>query len=277
METKHVYPVSPWRSRIMYGLCAVIILPLFLGGLATGESALLGSAALVAAIMIPISLWAIRMARLTLTPEGIELRQAGATLRTPWHNVDAISLTRGAEGFILKTPMEGRGAERFATTSQVAIRGAHMYDPARRHLLAEQRFIPIEAFAYWIHQGSLRDVLRTYAPDTLRQAEAAAAETPPKTGGLSTAAIIALSVTITLAIGAGVLAGMRSEVEPILFRVLEGVVALALVPLAVANVASAVALVRRGRFGSGLLWGSLSIVQVLLSASLLARAAGYGN
>jgi hypothetical protein len=43
-----------------------------------------------------------------------------------------------------------------ASASHVRIRGAAFYDDVRLQLIGEQRFIPIEAFAYWLKRGDLR-------------------------------------------------------------------------------------------------------------------------
>jgi hypothetical protein len=39
-----------------------------------------------------------------------------------------------------------------------------MYDAEQQHLLAERRFIPIEAFAWHLHQGRLREDIVRDAP-----------------------------------------------------------------------------------------------------------------
>lgn len=270
METRHVYRVSPWRSRALYAVCAVFTIPLAVGGLVSGESALLTTAVLASAIMIPIIVWALRMARLTLTPEAVELRQAGATLRSSWANVQEIRLVRGAEGFVLREPMESRGAERYATTSQVVIRGAQMYDADRRQLLAEKRFIPIETFAYWLRHGDLKEVLARYVPELVRNGETEAAVTvarPPQR--LSNGWILGLSAIILVSIGSVMLMATRSRAALVVLNILLVLVAVALAAMAVQNAVSSFSLFRNRRLGSGLLWGSVAVMQVLLVLSLL--------
>jgi hypothetical protein len=39
-----------------------------------------------------------------------------------------------------------------------------IYDDLQSRLLSERRFIPIEAFAYWLKHGQLRDDLARHAP-----------------------------------------------------------------------------------------------------------------
>lgn len=43
-------------------------------------------------------------------------------------------------------------------------RGLRLYNVDQVRLLAERRFIPIEAFAYWLKHGPLRDDLARHAP-----------------------------------------------------------------------------------------------------------------
>jgi hypothetical protein len=42
--------------------------------------------------------------------------------------------------------------------------GLRFYNVEQVALLTEQRLIPIEAFAYWLEHGRLRDDLNRYAP-----------------------------------------------------------------------------------------------------------------
>jgi hypothetical protein len=253
---------------------AVVALPLALGGLFSGEFAFLIAAAMVTAILLPMVAWVTRAARLIVTPEGVEARQVGANLQSSWENVEEIRLVRGSEGFILREPMTGRGAERFAVSSQVAMRGAPLYEAGRRQLLGEKRFIPFEAFAYWLDHGDLRQVQGQYAPDLLKNARTVEAEGagPPK---LSTARIIAITAIIILSIGAGVLmALLPSSVNVHVFRILLGLLALAMALIATRNFLSAIYLFRARKFGSCLLWGSLAVVQVLVLLAIIGEIAG---
>jgi len=273
METRHVYGVSPWRRRLLYGIWALFAVPLTVGGLVSGEAALLTTAAIFTAIALPIFVWALRTARLTVTPDRIELRQAGGTLETSWSNVEQIRLVRGAEGFVLREPMQGRGADRFATTSQVVIRGAPLYDPYRRQLLAERRFIPIEAFSYWLTHGDLRQVLSARAPDLVRQGDLTAADERRARKG-STGRILLVSAIVLAAGSAGVLAATHSDVGPVVTRVVLSAVALAVAVLAVRNALSAVSLFRSRQYGSALLWCAVAVLQVLLVLACLAEITG---
>ncbi len=269
METRHVYRVSPWRRGLLYGIWAVFAVPMTVTGLVAGEEALLVGSAVVTIIALPFFVWALRVARLTLTPDGIELRQAGATLETPWANVEAMHMVRRAEGLILREPMHGRGAKRYATTSQFVVNGAPLYEPLRRQLLAEQRFIPIEPFSYWFVHGDLRQVIERYAPGLVQRGEEAAVELQRRERGLSTRAIAAISAIILLAIAAGVLAATRPDVAPIVTRVVLWLVGPAMALMAAVNARSAVIFLRNRQFGSGLLWTAMAIVQALIALACL--------
>src|SRR5262245_30437039 len=124
MESRFVYGISPLRRAILYGTWAIVALPLLILWLVTGEAALGLTSITVSAVLLPIFLWIDRAAKLILTPKGIEARQAGAVLKTSWTNVAAFRLIPGSEGFILREPMSGRGPERFASASNVRLRGA---------------------------------------------------------------------------------------------------------------------------------------------------------
>lgn len=41
------------------------------------------------------------------------------------------------------------------------------YSDAQTRLIAERRFIPVDAFAYWLERGQLRDDLTRHAPRDL--------------------------------------------------------------------------------------------------------------
>jgi hypothetical protein len=60
--------------------------------------------------------------------------------------------------------MASGGARRLATASTGPFSGVTLYDAHQRALLAEHRFIPIEAFAYFLEQGDLREAIARHAP-----------------------------------------------------------------------------------------------------------------
>lgn len=107
----------------------------------------------------------LRYSRLELSERGIKVYQIGYTLETAWDNVAALYDVVGAEGLVLHRPMQCRGASvlrGFRNTSAGA--GLRFYNHEQVPLLAERRFIPIEAFAYWLKHGRLHDDLMRHAP-----------------------------------------------------------------------------------------------------------------
>ena len=265
MQTHHTYRVSPWRRRLLYGVWALFALPLAAGGVVTGETALLLTAAIVTAITLPIFVWAVQRARLTLTPGGVELRQAGGRLSTTWANVETVHMVPRAEGFVLREPMPGGAAERYADAAQLVVRGAPLYDPWRRQLLAERRFIPIDAFAYWFTHGDLRPVIESYAPGLVALGEADAAGRAQNTPRISTPRILLISGIVITAGTTGILAASRPDFAPVLTRVVLMVLGLAMAILSVGNFVSATSLFRRQRHGIGALWAAMAVVQLLVA------------
>jgi hypothetical protein len=72
------------------------------------------------------------------------------------------------EGFVLREPLGGPGPARLAAASGVVLNmsGATFaaYQGGRRDLVAVGRFIPIEAFAYWLTHGDLLAAIAREAP-----------------------------------------------------------------------------------------------------------------
>ena len=118
---------------------------------------LFGCACLLYALM--------RYTRLELSGRGVKLYQFGYTLETEWDNVAALYDVAGAQGLVLHRPMQCGGAavlRAFRNTGAPA--SLRLYNDEQVRLLAERRFIPIEAFAYWLKHGRLRDDLVRNAP-----------------------------------------------------------------------------------------------------------------
>jgi hypothetical protein len=113
-----------------------------------------------AAIMILI----LRYARLVLSADGIKLYQFGYKLETDWDNVAYLYDAPGGEGLVLHRPMVCRGASALGRFRNVEIEGVNFYGDEQIQFIAEHRFIPIEAFAYWLKKGQLRDDLIRHAP-----------------------------------------------------------------------------------------------------------------
>src|SRR5690606_19601184 len=137
-----------------------------------------------------------------------------------------ILLARGAEGFVTRAPIGGKGAARSATTSQMSLRGVSLYDSDRRNLIAARRFIPIDAFAHWLRRGDLRDVLREYAPTLMTEAEAFAARVDRHAPTVTTSATAGV-VIVVLAAVFGILSAVTGS-ESRVVRVVAAVMAAAL-------------------------------------------------
>lgn len=108
--------------------------------------------------------WLVRRTRLEIGPEGVTLRQVGSRLDTPWSNVADFYGAWMRQGFVLREPMSGKGADQFAFASGLTMHGAPVYDEVQRELLAARRFIPIEGFAWHMKHGRLVDAVVAYAP-----------------------------------------------------------------------------------------------------------------
>jgi hypothetical protein len=104
---------------------------------------------------------AVRFTRLELSAECVKLRQIGYTLETGWDNVASLYDVRGAEGIVLHRPMPSRGASVLRGFRNLGTgAGVSFYNVEQVRLLAERRFIPIDAFAYWLKHGRLREELK---------------------------------------------------------------------------------------------------------------------
>jgi hypothetical protein len=224
---------------VLYGCWAVIALPLLVGGLVSSESALVITSLIVSAILLPLFFLVERAARLILTRDGVEVKQAGANLKSSWENILGLRLVRGSEGFVLRDPMSGRGVQRFASAAAVRMRGVSMYDEEVGQLIAQHRFIPIEAFAYWLRRGNLLEVIGQHAPQLLSNragaAEVPGLRPPPKLSRTRLTLIVAI---IVLSMAAGALAALNEDIQPVIVRVGEVMIILALTGSAVSNVIS---------------------------------------
>ena len=105
-------------------------------------------------------------ARLEVSAVGVKLRQIGYTLETVWTNVEMLRMDKGHEAFVTREPMKSRGAARLSSMRGVAFGIGRMpiYDGTARELLYQQRYIPIEAFAWHVRHGTLGDDLNRLAP-----------------------------------------------------------------------------------------------------------------
>ena len=160
------YHVSPLRRWFLWFIFGPILLVLVLAWLLIDDPqaiAFLITAALVLLIALPFQ-WIIDRTRLELSSKKIWLRHFGFVLDTDWENVEGMRLDRGREGFITKTPLVGKGAERLARFRGPGAGAAQMYDPQERELLGQQRLIPIAPFAWHLRHGKLAADIARFAP-----------------------------------------------------------------------------------------------------------------
>ncbi|MEQ1776769.1 MAG: hypothetical protein ABL891_23530 [Burkholderiales bacterium] len=267
-SAEKIYGPSPRARNIMVGIWLLCAVPLTLLGLIEHDSAMLVAVVILSAIMLPIFWFSLRTAKLILTADGIELRQVGANVSAPWSNVAAIRTQRGAEGLVLHQPMSGKGAERLAAVSGVSVGGAPMYDDERRQLLDEQRFIPLDGFAYWLHKGDLHETILQRA--TALNAELThALKTPPPSEKMPRKTLALIIVIIAAALGLGIASAMvpavKSAVEPIIGVVLM----LAFSVYALKHLYDAVNHLRARHFGRCALSLLIALIQVMLAIAAL--------
>jgi hypothetical protein len=161
------YRLSPRRQAILAAIGILIVLPLVLFGDLEKNPAAVAAGTTVWAVFFAVFVvagwW---YPRLILGQHTVERKNIGYTLKTHWGNIGGIRLEPGSEGFILRYPMEDRGAYRFAIAAKARFGngGIRPYNRDVLALIGERRFLPIEAFAYWLRHGSLRREIERRAP-----------------------------------------------------------------------------------------------------------------
>src|SRR5262249_8863431 len=160
-----VYHISPIRLWLLPGpLIVLTIAMLMIAFLTTDRSAQAGCAILaiifftMTIVFSPLMIYP----RLILSEEGITLHQVGYKLETTWANVAELHDFRSSEGLILHRSMECRGAYLMRFFAYRTLQYSRIYDDLQSRYLSERRYIPIEAFAYWLKHGQLRDDLARY-------------------------------------------------------------------------------------------------------------------
>jgi hypothetical protein len=166
-SSRHFYHVGPWRRAVPWLIFGPFLL-LALGACVFGQTAEDRSAGgILIAILTPIALGThalISYARLELNAEGVRLRQIGMNMAAPWSNIAGLRLERRREGFLTRDPLSGAGADRLAALRGYGYAGAAMYNEEQQSAMAERRWIPIEAFAWHLRRGRLRQDLEKLAP-----------------------------------------------------------------------------------------------------------------
>jgi hypothetical protein len=235
---------------------------------------------MVSAVLLPffwLAIW--RNPRLVLSGTGVEVHQLGMYLETPWENVAALHW-QGGLGLVTSEPLAGSGAGRQAAFGGAWVAGAPLQSDEVGGLIAERRYIPLDAFSHWLHHGDLAPELARRAPWLARELEAAV--TQPRVPvsrrflqgsdgqPLPRRNVVAIVVVIGLAAGLAVLheAGPPELAENI-DRLAALVVAIALGGYALVNFAAAASYLRRGEWFPGLLWGAAAVVMLLLALAAL--------
>jgi hypothetical protein len=163
-----VYFLSPWRRGILLALWALLVLPLVAIGVWGHDPAALFVgllAGLILAVIFIAAAW--RFPRLALGEAGVIQHNLGYRLATSWDNIAELRRTRGSQGFVLRRPMDDAGARRYARSAavlRIAPGVFRLYPPEVLQLITERRYIPIEAFAYWLTHGDLEREIARRAP-----------------------------------------------------------------------------------------------------------------
>lgn len=276
-----VYRISPWRRGLFAGLGGLIMLPMLIGAIATGNGGFLAAMVIVFVIWGPCY-YLVHAARIILSEDGVQFRQVGYHLESKWENVCRLWLVKGQEGFELIQPMENYSAKLLAGTAdtQLTIHGAAIDavpGEDRRPLVMARRFIPIEAFAYYFQNGNLLDDIRSFAPqiadqpfgDVELQAARPAEQPTSSTGSnVMVVVIIVAAVALGLAMATDVL---PENVQGMIAVALRVVILLCVAAYAVCNIAWTVSYARAGRWGKAALSALFAILQLLICL------AAFGN
>ncbi len=170
---RRIYRVGPWRRAVLWCLLGPFVA---LGvALSAGADTSTRTAGVVVIAVMAAALagweWLLTRTYVALTAEGVELHQVGLQLRAAWPEVVALTLRSGREGFVVR----------------------------------EQRFIPLDAFAWHLRRGVLADDVSRFAPH-VRIGDDQPRPALGNTRGFVWAAVIVVAA-LGLALGAPVYAG----------------------------------------------------------------------
>jgi hypothetical protein len=128
------------------------------------------------AVFLALWHWLVCYTRLEVSPQGVVLRQLGWSLEAAWDQVDHLRMERGREGFVVKEPMEGKGARRLASVAGFGYYGTPMYSDVQRYWIQNGQWIPVEPFMYAFRKGKMRADIEKFAPGLLERAPSGMAE-----------------------------------------------------------------------------------------------------
>ncbi len=162
-----IYHVGPWRRAMpwmVFGPMLVLAAGLWVFADSV-ENRSAGALLFAILTLMMLGLHAlISYARLELTAEGVRLRQIGMNLAAPWTDVAGLRLDRQHEGFVTLHPISGSGAANLAAARGLGWYFVPIYNQEQQAVMAERRWIPIEAFAWHLRRGRLREDLARLAP-----------------------------------------------------------------------------------------------------------------
>ena len=152
-----------WLLWLLIGPLILLLVVAAFTGTDDERRTYLLTAAIVFLLILPFDLIVART-RLELTSAGPRLRQFGYQLTTDWDNIQGLCLERGREAFVTDRPLDSDGAARLAHFRFAGAHYAPLYDDRQMQLLDERRLIPIEAFAWHLRHGEMRDDIIAFAP-----------------------------------------------------------------------------------------------------------------
>ena len=162
-----IYHVGPWRRAIpwmVFGPMLVLAAGLWVFADSV-ENRSVGALVFAILTLLVLGLHAlISCARLELTAEGVRLRQIGMNLAARWIDVAGLRLDRGHEGFVTRRPIGGSGAANLAAVRGLGWYFIPIYNKEQQAVMADRRWIPIEAFAWHLRHGRLRADIARLAP-----------------------------------------------------------------------------------------------------------------
>jgi hypothetical protein len=276
---ERVYHISPLRRWFLVGFWVVFAALLALPFVALEWSKHHWAAAMVIAlvalgsVLIPLEVaW---IGRLVLTAQGIELRGYQGRkpyLATTWQNVAALRFDKaGAEGLVVKEPLDGRHAEGLTRYRNVVINGAPLNDDEKRLLLGEKRFFPIDPFAYWIKHGDLWEQIREHAPwlaDAQGQPVGYRPRIPEKPWTRKKTVLLVILIVYLIVLGPAALA-LPPKGQAIVFGSLTAVMGVSVALYALNNLVAAYFHLRRKHFQEAALWSAMGLIQVLVALAIL--------
>lgn len=286
------FKISPRRRLILLTTAGFFIsIPtlLAISSIITKDSSIAAAAGIVLCIMLPFAAYMFFCAwypRLKVCSDGLELRGiiGFAPFKVRWEQIERIRLLPGSEAFILNQAIQTRASKQWANWSGVSYRGAPMYDQEQRELINQARYVPFEAFAWWLENGSLLQTLKNHIPEKLEnysQQIIEAKELRSKNRRVLQIVFSGSAVVIILAIYAGLCHPdwlddpQVGSIAMRLIDLLQAVIALGLFLHALVNTIAAIQFVKKRSIGLAIFWLIAAVIQVLLSVSILASIANH--